>query len=242
MYTVDRLKLAALVYGHSAVSPLSRVKGVCALCQKATGASGVALSVAGRGSHPVTSTVCGTDALSMRLEELQLGLAEGPIADALESTFPVQVPDLTDVSHQRWPWFGPAAVQAGALAVFVVPLCAGETPLGALSLYRRSIGDLTAEQFEDFRAIADAATQILTMNHGDSGDDAGSWTVGEGTGFQPEIHQAVGAIMADLGIDADQALARLRGHAYASDRPMSEVAHDIVSGRLHLEADRASAW
>lgn len=185
------------------------------------------------------STVCGTDALSMRLEELQLGLAEGPIADALESTFPVLAPDLTDVSQLRWPWFAPAAVEAGAVAVFVLPLSAGERAQGALSLYRRSIGDLTVEQFDDFRAIADAATEILLMSHADSGDEAGSWTVGEGTGFQPEIHQAVGVIMAHLGIDADRALARLRGHAFASQLPIGEVAHDIVSGRLHLVADAA---
>jgi hypothetical protein len=237
VHTVDRRKLVALVDEHPAVSPLSRAKGICALCQKATGVSGAALSVAMTGSHHVMSTVCGTDALTMRLEELQLGLAEGPIVDALDSTFPVLAPDLTDVSHVRWLWFGPAAVDAGAVAAFVLPLCTGERPLGALSLYRLHIGDLTAEQFDDFRLIADAATQILSASHQDCGDAPDSWTVGEGTGFQPEIHQATGRIMADLDLDARRALARLRGHAFASDRPISEVAHDILAGRLRLEDD-----
>jgi hypothetical protein len=239
VHIVDRVELAALADARSPVTPLSRAKGVCALCRRATRASGVALSVAVASPHRVMSTVWGTDALSLRLEELQLGLAEGPIADAVESTLPVLESDLSDVSHRRWLWFAPAAVEVGAAAVFVLPLCAGEHCLGALSLYRRSAGVLRAEQYEDFRTTGDAATQILQQSDTASGGERGSWTVSEGTGFQPEIHQAVGVVMADLDTDAERALARLRGHAFAADRAISEVAHDVVSHRLHIEVDAA---
>ena len=233
-------RLAALVDERSPLSRLSRAQGMCALCEETTGATGVALSVAEDRLRHVTSTVCGTDAVSMRLEELQLGLAEGPIADALDTTFPVLAPDLTDGPHARWLWFGPAAARAGVGALFVLPLCVGETCLGALSLYRSTCGDLTAEEFDDFAALADAATDILLGESAGGGDRAaGAWTVGEGTGFQPEIHQAVGVIMGDLQVDADGALARLRAHAYAGDRSISEVAHEIVARRLRLESDAA---
>ena len=243
MFASDRARLAALVDVHSTLNPLARAKAVCRLGLSATGVSGVSLSVAGRTPPRVSSTVWGTDAVSVRLEELQLGLAEGPIADALASTLPVLEPDLSDVSHRRWRWFAPAAVKAGAVAVFVLPLCAGEwcvageRCLGALSLYRRSTGDLTVEQYDDFRDIADAAKEILRSGGPESGDEPGEWAVGPGTGFLPEIHQAVGVIMSALDVGAEQAMDRLRGHSFATEQPISAVARDIVSGRLRLDHD-----
>jgi ANTAR domain len=243
MFSADRARLAALVDEHSGLDPLSRARALCELCLTATGVSGVALSVAVGGSQLVTSTVCGTDAVTLGLEELQLALGEGPIADALQSTFPVLESDLSDVAHRRWLWFGPAAVEVGASAMFVLPLCAGgrclagERCLGALSLYRSSVGDLTVGQYDDFRDIADAAMEVLRPSGAESGDETGAWTIGPGTGFQPEIHQAVGVIMADLGCEPDPALDRLRGHAFATEQSISEVAHGIVSGRLRLEHD-----
>ena len=235
----DRARIAALVDEGSAQDSLSRAAALCGLCLQVTGGSGVALSVAGCGSRSVTSTVYGTDALSLRLEELQLGLAEGPIADALESTLPVLESNLRDTSHPRWMWFAPAAVGAGAAAVFVLPLCEGETPLGALSLYYNTMGDLTAEQYDDFSAMADAAVEIVLATAAESPGETGSWTVGAGTAFQPEVHQAVGVLMVALGVEADDALARMRGYAFAAEKPISEVAHEIVVGRLRLEDDAA---
>lgn len=226
-----------LVDPGSSLSQLARAQALCALCAQTTGAAAVALSVAGSDPSGGASMVCATDALSADLEELQLGLAEGPTGDALVTTLPVLASDLADVSHPRWLWFAPAAVEAGAAAVFVLPLCADDKELGALSLYRRSSGDLTLEEFDDFRAYADAATMILLEAEPESDEQAGSWTVGEGTGFQRAVHVAVGVIMAALDVDAEYALARLRGHAFAAGRAISAVADDVVTRRLRLEPD-----
>jgi hypothetical protein len=46
--------------------------------------------------------------------------------------------------------------------------------------------------------------------------------------------------MEELGAGAEDALARMRGHAFAAGKPISEVAHEIVAGRLRLEKD--AAW
>ncbi len=234
----DRGRLSALIDKHSTESPLSRAQRLCALCQDWTGATGVALSLAGAGRY-VSSTVCGTDALSIRLEELQLGLAEGPIATALETGHTVSAPDLADDSDLRWLWFGPAAIEAGVAAVFVLPLCVGETRVGALSLYRTTRGDLTAEQLDDFEVLAHAATIILLQGCTTPRQEPGSWVVGEGTAFQAEVHQAVGAVMADLDVDREHALARIRGHAFVTERLIGDIAEDIVARRLRLERDAA---
>jgi hypothetical protein len=43
--------------------------------------------------------------------------------------------------------------------------------------------------------------------------------------------------MVDLGVPLGDALARLRAHAYTHDRPLQDIARDIVAGRLRLEPD-----
>ena len=53
-----------------------------------------------------------------------------------------------------------------------------------------------------------------------------------------EIYQAAGMITVQLDVDIPEALARLRAHAYAEERPLREVARDVVGRRLRLERDR----
>jgi AmiR/NasT family two-component response regulator len=52
-----------------------------------------------------------------------------------------------------------------------------------------------------------------------------------------EVSQATGVLIAQLGIDAAEALVRLRAHAYATDRSAIDVARDILDRRLVLEDD-----
>ena len=52
-----------------------------------------------------------------------------------------------------------------------------------------------------------------------------------------EVYQAQGMVMVDLGVGVDEAMARLRAHAYAVERPIADIARDIVAGNLILERD-----
>jgi hypothetical protein len=44
-------------------------------------------------------------------------------------------------------------------------------------------------------------------------------------------------VMVQLGVDLSEALVRLRAYAYSHNRPISDVADDIVARRLTLEGD-----
>ena len=46
--------------------------------------------------------------------------------------------------------------------------------------------------------------------------------------FQHVVHQASGMVAAQLGTSIGQALIRLRAHAFGNDRPLVEVAEDVV--------------
>jgi len=52
-----------------------------------------------------------------------------------------------------------------------------------------------------------------------------------------EVHQATGMVVAQLGVSATDALARLRAYAFVEQRLLSDVAHDVVSRRLRFTRD-----
>lgn len=55
--------------------------------------------------------------------------------------------------------------------------------------------------------------------------------------FRNEVYQAQGMVMSALGITLTAALARMRAHAFAAGRDLTDVAIDIVEGRLRLADD-----
>lgn len=176
-----------------------------------------------------------TDRTAAELEDLTLTLGEGPCVDAATDG-PVLVADLTAPEcRNRWPVFAPAAVLAGACAVFALPLRVGGIRLGVLGLYRARAGDLAAEELADVLVLADTACTVLldgAARHGVDRD--GQWP--EGTGLRhPEVHQATGMIMVQLGVPAAVALVRLRAYAYSHDRRLRDVATDVVARRLRFE-------
>lgn len=52
------------------------------------------------------------------------------------------------------------------------------------------------------------------------------------------LYQAQAMVMVDLGISIADAMARLQAHAFSQNRPLHDVARDIVAGQRGLEADR----
>jgi hypothetical protein len=77
-------------------------------------------------------SLCTSDEVSHLIEDLQYTLGEGPCVDAYRQDTVVAEPDLADPVTRRWPVFSPAALQAGARAVFGFPLRVGTVRLAAL--------------------------------------------------------------------------------------------------------------
>jgi hypothetical protein len=226
--------LIALLDGHPDADPMTRARRLCELCVRTSAVTGATLAIV---SEQTRSTVCATDEVSERLEELQVQFSEGPCIDALRERRAVLVPDLSDRADSRWTWYAPAAVEAGAGAVFVFPVQIGAIGLGVLSLFRSSAGELSPDQLKDARTLADAAAVLLSVGHGEHTAEAFIWAMDDRSRFRAEVHQAVGATMVQLGVDAKQAFALLRAHAFDAEQPIAEVAADIMAQRLRLEPD-----
>jgi hypothetical protein len=181
-----------------------------------------------------------TDEVAAAVEALQVTTGEGPCVDALAVDGPVLAADLHHGEyHARWPAFTPAAVLWGARAVFALPLHLGAIRLGALDLYRRRPGSLTAAELADALIYADTAGLLLLDGAGSPGGRPGEpdRPPADLGAADAVVHQATGMLIVQLGVDARTALLRLRAHAFAQGRPLSEVARDVVERRLRLEHD-----
>jgi diguanylate cyclase (GGDEF)-like protein len=103
--------------------------------------------------------VAASNPSALRYEMLQTELGEGPCLEAYATGDAIAIPDLA--VDDRFPRFTPRAVEAGLSAVFTFPLRHGELQLGALDLYRDTVGPLTAESMVAAQTLADVAAAYL---------------------------------------------------------------------------------
>jgi hypothetical protein len=238
-----RGRIWSLVAGQAARHPGPvAASDACAAAVTAVQVTGAWLSAAS-GTEP-GHLMSVTDAVSERLAELQLTLGEGPSRDAAVDGGPVLASDLADTEADlRWPVFAPAARQAGAAAVFVFPLRIGAIRAGVMGLYRDRPGSLSDAQLGDTLLFADiAALLLITADHDGQAGAAGVRTGPAGqpadlAGHRAEIDQATGMLTEQLGVNVTEAFIRLRAYAYAHDRPLADLARDIVARRLRLGPD-----
>ncbi|MFC4943205.1 GAF and ANTAR domain-containing protein [Pseudonocardia sp. GCM10023141] len=216
-------------------------KRICQACVAGLDVDGAVISL-------LTATVSretlwATDPTAELLEELQFTLNEGACMEAATTGVPVLVADLhhsTDV--QRWPIFAAAvAEQADVRALFAFPLQWGTVNVGVLDLYRKTPGALSAAQCRDAISASETGASMLLGVRTDPGHtDAdglpgGSW-LDHSHSSRAEIHQATGIVLAQLGISAQDALARMRAYAFVERRLLIDVAREVVSRRLQFTA------
>ena len=207
---------------------------VCQACVAGLDVEGAAISLLTASN--ARETLWATDATAELLEDLQFSLGEGACVEAALTGRPVLVADLqhaTEVS--RWPVFAAAVMeQSEVRALFAVPLQWGTINLGVLDLYRRAPGSLSDAQLRDAVSAADMATLMFLGVRTDPGDE--QW-LDRSTTSRAEIHQATGMVLVQLGLSATDALARMRAYAFAEQRPLVDVARDVVSRRLRFTPD-----
>jgi GAF domain/ANTAR domain len=214
---------------------------ICQACVDGLDIDGAAISLLTASS--ARETLWATDATAELLEDLQFTLNEGACMEAAATGRPVSVPDLDHNTHTaRWPMFAAAVAEQTLVgALFALPLQWGAVNLGVLDLYRAAPGGLSELQWRDALAAAETAGLMLLgqrTNPADPADpaaaylgDAGGW-LDHSFGHRAEVHQATGMVLAQLGISATDALARLRAHAFVHQRLLIDVARDVVDRRL----------
>jgi hypothetical protein len=213
---------------------------LCAACVALLGVDAAAISLVFDGAN--SGTLGASSAPARVWDELQFTLGEGPCLDSVAHRAPVLVMDLADPKDIRWPAYGPAMVAHEIRSVSALPVVVAGEYVGALDLFRASPGLLGAEQLTGALVAAELAQMpLLDLMGSDlqaavTDPDSDAWL--ELTMLsRAEVSQATGMLVAQLEITAAAALLRLRAHAYATGRPVTDVARDILDFRLRLDGD-----
>ncbi|CAN5706149.1 hypothetical protein BH11ACT8_BH11ACT8_30200 [soil metagenome] len=139
--------------------------------------------------------------------------------------------------HGAWPGYSSQAGDAGAGSIFCFPLQVGAVRFGVLSVVAKTPTLLGRRGMGSCLTMAELATESLLDGFDEDPDDGTEPDLGTALGAHSEIYQAQGMVAVALGIPLAQALARMRGHSFQSDRALLEVAIDIIEGRLSLPDD-----
>lgn len=230
MRTTDTI-LAALIaperVGHTLPERL------CRDCAAALPVGGVGLALMNESGHQ--GVIAATDGAATLMEDLQFTLGEGPCVDASRDRRPVLQPDLVRTGSVRWPGYGPAVTEAGIAAIFSFPLQVGAIQLGILDLYRETPGSLEPQELADALAYADAAVVVLLHLQAQMSPGQGLHPqLGDPVQHRAEVHQATGMIAVQAGVGLTEALLLLRARAYSADRPILEIAREVLSRTLRI--------
>jgi GAF domain-containing protein len=188
---------------------------------------GAALMLTDHENH--LRNVAVSDERLAHLEDLQVKHYEGPCIDAFETRRLVCVDDLAE--DDRWPLFGPDAIDRGVRAVMASPIPYNQHPVGVVAVVSEQRhpwtpeGELAVTAFTDLAALLiasmmQAATQTELAGQLQRALDA-----------RTIIEQAKGILMVTDGLDARAAYERLRAEARSSRRTVAAVSAEVVAER-----------
>ncbi|MGI8648387.1 MAG: GAF domain-containing protein [Acidimicrobiales bacterium] len=234
-----RAAVLAALDDPDAAAGVDAVGRVCRACVRLLPVDGAAVSIMSDAQN--RETVYASDAVSVALGELQFSLGEGPCFQAYATGGPVLVPDLAKAAAPHWPVFAAQVADYPVGALFTFPVQIGTIRLATLDTYRTTAGPLSAAELSVALQVADIAALALSgLAAGDDSwlDEDGRWLEESSTMRHRQVHQATGVLIIQLELPAGQALSRMRAYAFSHDRPLADIAADIVGRRLLLVEDQ----
>ncbi|GAA3432562.1 ANTAR domain-containing protein [Kutzneria kofuensis] len=105
--------------------------------------------------------------------------------------------------------------------------------VGVLEIHRTAEGDLSDDEISDALLFADVAVSLLADLVEAGPDDADEFECGVGARWG-EIHRAIGVVSIQLESGLTEAFLRLRARAFATGRPLSEIAEDVLTQRMRF--------
>ncbi|GAB3500078.1 GAF and ANTAR domain-containing protein [Amycolatopsis cihanbeyliensis] len=233
----DRLPQVSAWVSERAAGLRTRVsmRLICETAVTRLGVSGAVVTMHNPAGWPETAESTGV--LADRLAELEVTLGEGPCLDASRDGRPVLIADLhRPAGRARWPLFAPLAVEAGAGALFALPMCVGSIGVGVLALHRVVAGELGPVALADSLAFTELAMRLLLDERAgllsENGEPA---TTNDLPLHNAQLHQATGMIAAQLEVGMGDAFAVLRARAFADRRLLADLAADVVTRRFRFE-------
>jgi hypothetical protein len=192
-------------------------------------ADGVAITLEYLSDNRVT--LCASGEVAAALESLQEVLGQGPGFEAARNGVAV-VADIDGDPDHRWPMLAHTLESRyGPLRVYAVPVYANGR-LGGVATLHTGREQSLAEPDDRVAFLVNAVGAALVTEAAEHSE--GYLQSGEGWGSRSLVHQATGMVMAQVRVMPDDALALLRGHAYALATDIDDVARLVVARSINF--------
>lgn len=176
--------------------------------------------------------VTATDDRSSRVEAAQIQAGDGPCYAAFRSGDVVTVADLE--RDGRWEEVRRSALGEGFRAIAGIPMPVTEVRIGALTLYKSTPHEWSAEELDVAQLLANVASgYILNWRSLDETTTLAS-QLQHALDSRIVIEQAKGVLAERHGTTPDDAFHALRKHARSTSSRLHDVAGQVVSGELRL--------
>jgi hypothetical protein len=203
--------------------------GLCADCVELLGADAAGLMLGDqRGALQVVSA---SEEAAQLVELFQLQADQGPCLDCYATGTQVEADDLAAAAH-RWPRFVARAREHGFAAVHALPMRLRGRTIGALNLFHRHAQAMPAGELAVGQALADVATIAILSDRGTREREQLTEQLQGALHSRVIIEQAKGILSERGHIGLDEAFARLRAHARATQQRLSDVARRVTDGTL----------
>jgi len=179
-----------------------------------------------------TAHVAGSDPEVSRLEHDAVDWREGPGRDChLAHELPAPTALDGRAARQRWPHYAPRALRLGYTLVTALPLRERTRTSGALVLLsgaRQSA--LSPDALTLGQSMADFTA--VTLRRAGEADRSRTLTAQLELALTSRviIEQAKGVLATRWEVTPDEAFTRLRRHARSRQRPLNDVAREVVDG------------
>jgi len=175
--------------------------------------------------------VAASDEQARLLELFELEADQGPCVACYHAASPVADIHL-DPADGRWPAFTERALAAGFRAVHALPLRLRSDVIGVLNLFGTAPVALDAQNIQVAQALADVATIGLLQERAIRQREILAEQLQGALNSGVLIEQAKGVLAERLGLDMDAGFRVLREHARRTNRRLTDVARDVITGQL----------
>src|SRR3954467_13661070 len=203
---------------------------LCLAFAEVVGMQGAAITVGF--STPDRTTLCASDEVAIRLEDLQDVLREGPGLDAFRTGAAV----LHSRAHQGrlWPMLQQAmSEQFPGLSLVAFPMHPDSEVLGAISLYSEAEPELSCS-VEEAQFLADAIGVAILGRFDRAESSDAVWST------RDRMNQATGMTVAQLATRPPAPPPFPRPHPYPHGQPLKQVPPPVLPRELDFKVIKES--
>ncbi|MGR6964735.1 ANTAR domain-containing protein [Geodermatophilus sp. URMC 61] len=187
---------------------------------------------------PLDPQQLGSDSLvAQELDGLQLQAGQGPCWDAHATGAVLTVDDLP--ADERWPRLRPLLASSPVRSVLALPLREGGESVGVVNVYAAEPGTFAGESRRIAELVTAAVSGVLQSVAERESLRTLAANLEKALTSRATIDQAKGVLMARLGIDADEAFARLVALSNRLNVKLRDLAQLVVDGHAAEVIDAA---